>query len=124
MTYKEIIDKNIKEFDEKFPFLNQVKFKSFFGQNYDEVKTLNNIYTNLGDKIKYEYKQFLISFLEEENKRLDDIHKQFPENETVLEDIFKNTENMNRVYARVGYRKALNDQIAHNKEIISYLKEM
>jgi len=30
-----------------------------------------------------------------------------PEEETITHDIFQNTENMNRVFMRTGYRKAL-----------------
>lgn len=112
MNYKEIIDRNNKNFID----IVETEIAYVDGACYENEERNKRC-------IEFNNKQ-LISFLEEENKRLDDIHKQFPENETVLEDIFKNTENMNRVYARVGYRKALNDQIAHNKEIISYLKEM
>ena len=84
-TYQEIIQKNIKEFDENF---------STGGFNKD---------------IKQWHTQSLISYLEEENKRLE---------ESKYDD-WDGADNID-----VGFNRAINEQVEHNKNVIAYIKEL
>ena len=84
-NYQEIIQKNIKEFDENF---------SAGGFNKD---------------IKQWHTQSLISYLEEENKRLE---------ESKYDD-WDGADNID-----VGFNRAINEQVEHNKNVIAYIKEL
>lgn len=54
--------------------------------------------------------------LDQVNEVLEEGLDTTPEDEKYLDKIFENTENMNRVFARIGYRQALTDaQSAVNK---------
>lgn len=111
MDYKKIIDRNIKEFEQwAIPAQRCIDLLP------------NDFCTICGAKpshIKEWYKCSLISFLEEENKRLKKSKK-----EDFKTFIDKDTMSVVGNWANPIYNQALNDQIAHNIEIISYLKEM
>lgn len=81
-----------------------------FDEKIDEYWEKQGMYFHK-DKLK----DFLQSEIDLERKRIvEEIENmdKSPEEEKFTEDKFKNTENMNRVFMRVGYRKALKNIIS------------
>ncbi|MBP7007136.1 MAG: hypothetical protein KBB16_03695 [Candidatus Pacebacteria bacterium] len=76
--------------------------------NYQEIiqKNIKELKTNGVDIIKW-HTQSLISYLEEENKRLE---------ESKYDD-WDGADNID-----VGFNRAINEQVEHNKNVIGYIK--
>lgn len=100
MDYKELIEKNIKEFDGGF-------VKEFINDHNGEWRPLRGLWMeDIFEYIHKYQKQFFISYLEEENKRLKGEYVEGTDDRPTT------------------YNKAIREQIKHNLQVITYLKEL
>lgn len=107
-NYQEIIQKNINKLDEFF-----VRIIPNNKKDLPNSKIFQELYDAMFQTEKKDFKQWhtqsLISYLEEENKRLE---------ESKYDD-WDGADNID-----VGFNRAINEQVEHNKNVIKYLKEL
>lgn len=130
-NYKEIIQKNINKLDEFF-----VRIIPNNKKDLPNSKIFQELYDAMFQTEKKDFKQWhtqsLISYLEEENKRLEESKKVETRHDTCGIDFdtfegycYNHKENITTLDKPTGatdFNQAINEQVEHNKNVIKYLQ--
>jgi hypothetical protein len=122
-TIQQLLESQEKEFENNFPFLNEVKFTPFYGQDFEKAKMLTKIYTNLGDKIIGWHKQSVIALYEAEIELCESKKKNIScvaAHKITKEGGLKICHNCSR---DAGYNQAIEERVSHYKQVIEELRK-
>lgn len=121
MSIKNIIKKQEEEFGVEFPFLNDVKFKPYYGQDFERAKLLTEIYTDLEDKIKFWHSQSIKQILQAVVEREKGSLRVYQEPDPKLVS-HTNRRDVRITRAKyINFNSAKQDTINHLEEVIKEL---